>query len=98
MPSWQFHLIKLVFRLRRTLNPPTGVLDVEKERVETEALAAYDRAMIETGIYRDRQVSVPGIEGESEDYGCLEHSARRVSRPARTTLSQVLRDQGFGLQ
>jgi FMN reductase (NADPH) len=65
---------------------------------EAEALAAYDGAMIETGIYRDRQVSVPGIEGESEDYGWLEHSARRVSRPVRTALSQVLEDQGFGLR
>jgi FMN reductase (NADPH) len=65
---------------------------------EAEALAAYDGAMIETGIYRGRKVSVPGSEGESEDYGWLEHSARRVSRPVRTALSQVLKEQGFGLR
>jgi monoterpene epsilon-lactone hydrolase len=40
MPSWQFRIIKVIFRLRRFLNPPTGVLDVEKARAETEALAA----------------------------------------------------------
>ena len=40
MPSWQFRLIKTVFRLRRFFNPTTGGLDVEKERSETEALAA----------------------------------------------------------
>jgi FMN reductase (NADPH) len=65
---------------------------------EEEALAEYDRAMIDTGIYRGRQVSVRGIEGESEDYGWLEHSARRVAQPARTALGQVLREQGFGLK
>lgn len=40
MPSWQSHLIKTVFRLKRIFNPPTGVLDVEKARVEMEAMAA----------------------------------------------------------
>jgi acetyl esterase/lipase len=40
MPSWQSHLLKVIFRLRRVLNPPTGVLNVEKARADTEALAA----------------------------------------------------------
>jgi FMN reductase (NADPH) len=65
---------------------------------EEETLRAYDRAMIETGIYRGRQVPVPGIEGEIEDYGWLEHSARRVSRPLRIGLREVLQKQGFGLE
>jgi acetyl esterase/lipase len=46
MLSWQSHLIKTIFRLRRVINPPTGVLDIEKERAETEALAAYFKTKI----------------------------------------------------
>ena len=65
---------------------------------EEEALEAYDRAMIETGIYHGRQVPVPGCEGEVEDYGWLEHSARRASRAVRTRLRHVLHQQGFELK
>jgi FMN reductase (NADPH) len=65
---------------------------------EPQALEAYDRAMIETGIYRGRQVPVPGQEGEVEDYGWLEHSARRASTAARTELRRVLEQQGFDLK
>ncbi len=64
---------------------------------EVEALANYDQAMIETGIYRGRQVPVPGRDGEMEDYGWLEHSARRASRTVRTDLRQILSRQGFEL-
>ena len=64
---------------------------------EEEALLEYDRAMVETGIYHGRQVPVPDVEGEMEDYGWMEHSARRVSQPTRTGLRQVLRQQGFEL-
>ena len=64
---------------------------------EIAALEAYDRAMIETGIYRGRQVAVPDGDGHEEDYGWLEHSARRASSPVRTDLRQVLRQQGFEL-
>jgi FMN reductase (NADPH) len=65
---------------------------------EEGALQDYDQAMIETGIYRGRQVAVPGVEGELEDYGWLEHSARRVSQAVRTELREILERQGFGLQ
>jgi FMN reductase (NADPH) len=64
---------------------------------EIDALEAYDRAMIETGIYRGRQVGVPDGDAEEEDYGWLEHSARRASKPVRTGLREVLRQQGFEL-
>lgn len=47
MPSWQFLLIKTIFQIRRLLNPPTGVLDVEKVRAEDEALAANFKTKIE---------------------------------------------------
>ena len=64
---------------------------------EMEALADYDRVMAATGIYQGRQVPVPGGEGEMEDYGWMEHSARRVSQAKRTGLGEVIRQQGFGL-
>ncbi len=62
------------------------------------ALQAYDRAMIATGIYEGRQVPVPGRAGQVEDYGWLEHSARRVAKPVRTDLRGVLERQGFRLE
>ncbi|RPI58170.1 MAG: NADPH-dependent oxidoreductase [Chloroflexi bacterium] len=64
---------------------------------EADALAAYDQAMIATGIYQGRQVPVPGCEGEMEEYGWMEHSARRVSQPVRVHLRRVLAAQGFAL-
>lgn len=64
---------------------------------EQQALVDYDRVMAETGIYRGRQVPVPGGAGELEDYGWMEHSARRVSEAKRTGLGEVIRRQGFGL-
>lgn len=65
---------------------------------EAEAVARYDQAMIDTEIYRGRQVPAPGREGEMENYGWQEHSARRVSQPVRTSLRQVLDEQGFALR
>lgn len=62
------------------------------------ALYEYDRAMIATGIYEGRQVPVPGKSGEVEEYGWLEHSARRVAQAARTDLRDVLTRQGFALE
>jgi FMN reductase (NADPH) len=65
---------------------------------QDDALAEYDRSMAETGIYTGRQVAFPGKEGEMEDYGWLEHSARRAARAERTGLRQVIQKQGFGLE
>jgi len=61
-------------------------------------LRAYDRAMLATGIYKGRQVPVPGKPGELEEYGWLEHSARRASQAERTGLRAALEKQGFGLK
>lgn len=58
----------------------------------------YDAAMIATGIYKGRQVAVPGQEEEMEEYGWTEHSARRVSQVHRAGLRQVLERQGFALK
>jgi FMN reductase (NADPH) len=65
---------------------------------QDQALRDYDRAMVETGIYEGRQVPVPGQPDHVEDYGWLEHSARRVSQPTRMFLRQVLMNQGFELR
>lgn len=61
------------------------------------ALLEYDRTMAATGVYEGRQVPVPGAPGRMEAYGWLEHSARRVAQPLRTTLRDALAKQGFGL-
>lgn len=63
-----------------------------------EALLEYDKAMANTGIYDQRQVPMPGKPEVMEDYGWLEHTSRRVSRPERTILRTVLEKQGFGLK
>jgi len=67
-------------------------------RHEDQALRDYDRAMLQTGIYLGRQMPVPGKPGETEEYGWLEHSARRVSQPTRTELREILSRQGFELK
>lgn len=60
-------------------------------------LHEYDREMIATGTYEGRQVPAPGRPEIIEDYGWLEHSARRVSQPQRQHLREVLERQGFSL-
>ena len=66
-------------------------------RDQDQAVRDYDRAMVETGIYEGRQVPVPGKPDAVEDYGWMEHSARRVCQPARTDLREILASQGFDL-
>jgi FMN reductase (NADPH) len=80
--------------------PLNAVLHWESYDLEGEAaaLAEYDQAMIETGIYDGRQVPSPNREEPMADYGWREHSARRVSNPMRTGLRRVLSRQGFGLE
>lgn len=65
---------------------------------EQPLLEAYDQAMVQTGIYAGRQVEVPGVPGEVEDYGWREHSARRLAQPRRTEMRDILARQGFGLK
>jgi FMN reductase (NADPH) len=80
--------------------PLNAVLHWEtyERRHEDQALRDYDRAMLQTGIYQGRQVPVPGKPGKTEEYGWLEHSARRVSQPTRTELREILSRQGFELK
>jgi FMN reductase (NADPH) len=65
---------------------------------EAELIDEYDRTMAESGIYAGRQVAAPGVEGEIEAYGWMEHSARRVSQRVRTDMRAVIEAQGFGLK
>jgi len=65
---------------------------------EDGVLAAYDQAMVATGIYEGRQAPTPGKPDEVEDYGWTEHSARRVAQAMRTDLREVLAKQGFALK
>ncbi len=80
--------------------PTRTILHWEKYNLEAEqdALDEYDRTMVDSGIYRGRQVPVPGVKGETESYGWIEHSARRASKPTRTGLREVLTNQGFTLK
>jgi nitroreductase len=85
-------------RLRPRL-PLEAVLHWEKYNPDQDdALHEYDRTMMETGIYKGRQVPVPGKAGEMEEYGWLEHTARRVSKAERTDLRPALKKQGFSLK
>lgn len=61
---------------------------------EDQYIAAYDEAMIATGIYEGRQVGADEHE-EIAVYGWTDHCARRVSRAVRTGLKSVLDQQGF---
>jgi nitroreductase len=65
---------------------------------QDQALHEYDGAMAVTGIYDQRQVPVPGKPGEMEEYGWLEHTARRVSRTTRVFMREVIQEQGFALK
>ncbi len=65
---------------------------------EEQHMEDYDQAMINTGIYHGRQVPVPGVEDEMEEYGWQEHCARQVSQPQRERLRSVMAEQGFQLK
>jgi FMN reductase (NADPH) len=79
--------------------PLAAILHREKyDPNQDKVLQQYDRTMVETGLYRGRQVPVPGQPDALEDYGWLEHSARRVSKAERTGLCALLEKQGFGLK
>ena len=104
MPRLTFPIAGMTARLARRQTRPsargstprrccTGSTTTRRE--QDRLLHAYDEAMIATGIYQGRQVPAPGERGEMEDYGWLEHSARRVSQPTRTGLREVLEKQGF---
>lgn len=63
---------------------------------DLDQLLAYDQAMIETGIYGGRQVDRE--DQDPADYGWMEHSARRVSKPSRPHLKSTIIKSGFQLK
>ncbi len=79
--------------------PLNAILHWENYNVDQDAyLHEYDQTMAATGIYTGRQAPFPGREGVMENYGWLEHSARRAAKAARTDLREVLEKQGFLLK
>ncbi len=79
--------------------PQSAILHWESYNPQQDsALQVYDREMAATGVYQNRQVAAPDRPDEMENYGWLEHSARRVSQPTRVFLREILREQGFFLE
>lgn len=60
MPSWQSHILKLIFRLRRIISPPDDKLDVVKARSDSEALASKFKAKVQFTSTPVVLNSVPG--------------------------------------
>jgi len=59
-------------------------------------LKEFDQAMIDTGIYENRQVDRQ--DQEPAEYGWMEHSARRMSKPSRPELKDTIIESGFSLK
>jgi FMN reductase (NADPH) len=66
------------------------------QKDDRKFLEEYDRAMIRTGIYQDRQVGK--TDQDPSSYGWMEHSARRVSKPSRPYLRDTVIETGFLLK
>jgi FMN reductase (NADPH) len=71
--------------------------DTYDPKDEGEQLKQYDQEMIETGIYRGRQVKAED-HVPTEQYGWTEHSARRAAQVVRPHLREVLLEMGFELK
>ena len=85
-------------RIRPRL-PLEAVLHWETyDEVDETHLRAYDRAMIETGIYADRQVASDRGKQPYQEYGWMEHSARRASQVHRAGLRKALLRAGFEMK
>jgi nitroreductase len=63
---------------------------------DLDYLLEYDQVMIETGIYGGRQVDRE--DRDPEDYGWMEHSARRTNKPSRPNLRQAIIKSGFQIK
>ena len=71
--------------------------DIYDPKNEGEQLKQYDQEMIETGIYRGRQVKADDPI-PADQYGWTEHSARRAAQVVRPHLREVLIEMGFELK
>ncbi len=63
---------------------------------DKQLLEDYDQAMIDTGIYRGRQIGKNNQEPKL--YGWMEHSARRSCEPSRPHLRESIIQSGFLLK
>jgi len=63
---------------------------------DLDYLLEYDHAMIETGIYKGRQVDRE--DRDPAEYGWMEHSTRRTNKPSRPHLRQAIISSGFQLK
>jgi FMN reductase (NADPH) len=78
--------------------PLPSILHWDRYNSDDEAfLHQYDQAMVETGIYKGRQVSGDD-DFPAEVYGWMEHSARRTAQSHRPHLRAVLLDAGFEMK
>jgi FMN reductase (NADPH) len=83
-------------RIRPRL-PLDAILHKESYNQDDEHfLHEYDHMMIATGIYQGRQVDQQ--DKKDEDYGWMEHSARRSSKPSRPHLRDSIIKSGFLLK
>ncbi len=74
--------------------PLEAVLHRESyQQDDLQYLLEYDQKMIDTGIYGGRQVDRE--DRDPADYGWMEHSARRASKPSRPHLRQTIIKSGF---
>lgn len=79
--------------------PLDAILHWDTYNTEQDAtLRAYDREMAASGIYDQRQVPALGQPDTMEDYGWLEHSARRAAQIVRPELRSILEEQGLMLK
>lgn len=82
---------------RRPRLPLSSLMHRERyEGVDDADLREYDREMRNTGIYTGRQMAGPPMD--EDQYGWLEHSARRVKDAQRKGLRAVAEQQGFLLR
>ncbi len=77
--------------------PMEAVLHWESyQENDLQYLMEYDQAMIDTGIYGGRQVDRE--DRDPADYGWMEHSARRASKPSRPHLRETIIKSGFQIK
>lgn len=77
--------------------PLKAVLHQETyQQDDLDHLKEYDQDMIDTGIYQGRQVDRQ--DQVPTEYGWMEHSARRVSKPSRPELRDTIREAGYLLK
>jgi nitroreductase len=76
--------------------PLGAILHWESYQADDQVfLEEYDQEMIETGIYQGRQKD---NKLDPSQYGWMEHSARRSSKPSRPHLKDSITNSGFTMK